>query len=333
VRRSLALTGAAALCAALAATGAASPVTELRERQATLATRQTAVELELYALTSASAAASERLQRLRALREQTETQLERLRIELDVAWRSLYSAQELLGARIRQLYQHGQLDPVAVLLGSESLDEAVDGLEGLRNLALGDRDLLGQVTRARDQLRRAKARARARAESLRAAEAVAAATAARLRQVAAERNGYVARLRRERGYTRSAIGRLEAAAEAARRQSAAITAPAPAPTVAEAAPARELAEPFAAGAELTVLATAYSIRGHTSTGLATGWGVVAVDPAVIPLGTRLTIPGYGEGVAADTGSAVRGNAIDLWFPTRRQALAWGRQTVTIRLGG
>ena len=52
---------------------------------------------------------------------------------------------------------------------------------------------------------------------------------------------------------------------------------------------------------------------------------------MIPLGTRLTIPGYGEGVAADTGSGVRGATIDLWFPTLAQARAWGRRTVTITL--
>jgi 3D (Asp-Asp-Asp) domain-containing protein len=52
---------------------------------------------------------------------------------------------------------------------------------------------------------------------------------------------------------------------------------------------------------------------------------------VIPLGTRMTIPGYGEGVAADTGRAVQGATIDLWFPTTGQALAWGRRVVTITL--
>ena len=52
---------------------------------------------------------------------------------------------------------------------------------------------------------------------------------------------------------------------------------------------------------------------------------------MIPLGTRMTIPGYGEGVAADTGSAVSGYTIDLWFPTLADALAWGRRTVTITL--
>jgi 3D (Asp-Asp-Asp) domain-containing protein len=52
---------------------------------------------------------------------------------------------------------------------------------------------------------------------------------------------------------------------------------------------------------------------------------------VIPLGTRMTIPGYGEGIAADIGSAVRGAMIDVWFPTRAQALAWGTRTVTITI--
>ena len=45
----------------------------------------------------------------------------------------------------------------------------------------------------------------------------------------------------------------------------------------------------------------------------------------------MSIPGYGEGVAADTGSAVQGASIDLWFPTLAEAMAWGRRTVTITL--
>jgi len=85
------------------------------------------------------------------------------------------------------------------------------------------------------------------------------------------------------------------------------------------------------GSTMTVSATGYSLRGRTATGIPVGWGVVAVDPSVIPLGTRMTIPGYGEGIAADTGSAVVGATIDLWFPTLAQARAWGRQTVTIAL--
>jgi 3D (Asp-Asp-Asp) domain-containing protein len=85
------------------------------------------------------------------------------------------------------------------------------------------------------------------------------------------------------------------------------------------------------GRTLTVVATGYSLGGRTSTGLPVGWGVAAVDPSVIPLGTHMSIPGYGDAVAADTGGAVHGAVIDLWFPTTAQANAWGRRTVTIAL--
>jgi 3D (Asp-Asp-Asp) domain-containing protein len=336
LRRWPALAGAAALCAALATTGDAASVVQLRERQAALASRQTAAALELYALQTRLARAEVRLADLRGRREAVEEQLARVRIELDVALRSVYAAQARLGARIRQLYEHGGLDPVAVLLGSQSLDEAVSGLEGLRSLASGDRELLRQVTRARDELRRAKARVKRRAAALRAAEADAAEVSAYLRASAAERLGYIARLVSERGYNGRQIERLEAVVQVAQRKTppVAVRAAGAPNAAAEAAPAAAPAgEPLGDGSQLTVVATGYAIRGRTATGLATSWGVVAVDPSVIPLGTRMTIPGYGVGVAADTGGSISGNVIDLWFPTVAQALAWGRRTVTITLRG
>jgi 3D (Asp-Asp-Asp) domain-containing protein len=80
---------------------------------------------------------------------------------------------------------------------------------------------------------------------------------------------------------------------------------------------------------LVVDVVAYSLPGRTSSGRPVARGVVAVDPRIIPLGTRLHVPGYGKGVAADTGSAIRGHLIDVWFPTRAEARAWGRKTITI----
>jgi 3D (Asp-Asp-Asp) domain-containing protein len=80
-----------------------------------------------------------------------------------------------------------------------------------------------------------------------------------------------------------------------------------------------------------VTATGYALHGRTATGLPAGYGVVAVDPSVIPLGTHMTIPGYGDAVAADTGGAIVGATIDLWFPSVAQADAWGRRTVTVVL--
>jgi 3D (Asp-Asp-Asp) domain-containing protein len=83
------------------------------------------------------------------------------------------------------------------------------------------------------------------------------------------------------------------------------------------------------GYRLKVDAVAYYLPGRTASGLPVGKGVVAVDPKLIPLGTRLFVPGYGRGIAADVGVAIKGRIIDLWMPTHTAAQRWGRKTVTI----
>ncbi|ADG05428.1 3D domain-containing protein [Kyrpidia tusciae] len=91
-------------------------------------------------------------------------------------------------------------------------------------------------------------------------------------------------------------------------------------------------ESFTGGTAFTVVATAYSGGGITATGHVPQRGTVAVDPSVIPLGTPLFIPGYGHGVADDVGGAVRGNRVDLYFPTEAEAQAFGRRTMTVYIG-
>jgi 3D (Asp-Asp-Asp) domain-containing protein len=87
---------------------------------------------------------------------------------------------------------------------------------------------------------------------------------------------------------------------------------------------------------LTVEATAYWpdpawSDGMTATGVRARYGVVAVDPSVIPLGTHLYIPGYGQAVAADTGAAIVGDRIDVCFDTAWQAQDWGVRYVTVAI--
>jgi 3D (Asp-Asp-Asp) domain-containing protein len=82
---------------------------------------------------------------------------------------------------------------------------------------------------------------------------------------------------------------------------------------------------------LKVDAVAYHLPGSTALGVPVRKGVVAVDPKLIPLGTKLHVPGYGPGLAADVGYAIKGRIIDLWFPTTARAREWGRRTVTITI--
>lgn len=69
--------------------------------------------------------------------------------------------------------------------------------------------------------------------------------------------------------------------------------------------------------------------GYTSIGLKATYGVVAVDPRVIPLRSRLYIDGYGFAIAGDVGSAIKGNRIDLCFDTYEEAIRWGRRKVKV----
>lgn len=91
---------------------------------------------------------------------------------------------------------------------------------------------------------------------------------------------------------------------------------------------------FMARNAMLMVATAYTAEcagcsGITAIGRRAGHGIVAVDPRVIPLGTRLFIPGYGVAVAGDTGGAIRGNRIDLGFDSQRDALLFGRREITV----
>lgn len=68
---------------------------------------------------------------------------------------------------------------------------------------------------------------------------------------------------------------------------------------------------------------------ETATGHLTRHGVIAVDPEVIPLGSMVFVPGYGWGVALDTGSKVKGKRIDVWMDSADKAKAWGKRVEVI----
>ncbi|GIN59667.1 hypothetical protein J8TS2_39860 [Lederbergia ruris] len=91
---------------------------------------------------------------------------------------------------------------------------------------------------------------------------------------------------------------------------------------------------------MTVKATAYTASckgcsGITATGInlkkKPNAKVISVDPKKIPLGTKVYVEGYGEAIAGDTGSAIKGNKIDLHMPTKKKALNWGVRSVKIKV--
>jgi 3D (Asp-Asp-Asp) domain-containing protein/peptidoglycan hydrolase CwlO-like protein len=244
--------------------------------------------------------------------------------ELRIARSSLRSTRLALARRLQTLYEEGGTDTLAVVLGAGSLDDALNALETLDQAAEQDHDLLAKAQASAKRLAALNGVLAGRQRELEQLAAVRAAAAASLAAARADRLRSIAAIQaRTRSNTAAINGLQEQARTLAAVQSAPVAAPVPG------APAH-LPRPAKSGVySLTVVATGYALRGRTSSGMRTGWGAVAVDPSVIPLGSRLSIPGYGLGVAADTGGAIRGPRIDLWFPSVGQAQEWGSRAVTI----
>lgn len=111
-------------------------------------------------------------------------------------------------------------------------------------------------------------------------------------------------------------------------------------TITNETPQQETAQSDAEGKELTVTATAYTASCEGCSGItATGVNilanpnekVIAVDPSVIPLGSKVYVEGYGYATAADTGGAIKGNRIDVFIPEHQDAVNWGKKQVEVKI--
>jgi 3D (Asp-Asp-Asp) domain-containing protein len=234
-------------------------------------------------------------------------------------------SQRRLGRLARELYTRDVTDPLAVLLDAGSLDEALAGLESLDAAASEAIHIITRARASRARLAGLETRLARRAAKVAAVSAQAETRAQELARSVAARGAYLARLRARADLNERQVAAAEAAAQTAQQRTQLLQPPA-------AAPAAPAPEPTPIGPRtLTVVAVAYTLEGSTASGLPVGYGVAAVDPSVIPLGTRFHVPGYGDAVAADTGGAVRGSMIDLWFPTLAEARAWGRRSVLITI--
>lgn len=144
-----------------------------------------------------------------------------------------------------------------------------------------------------------------------------------------------------------AVALADVVPEAVTAPPAPVAAPAPPPPPAPVRPAAPAPPPVAAPApppppppppppapgrslgEFVV--TCYAIEGRTATGSRTHAGGVAVDPSVIPFGTRIDIQGVGVRVANDTGPRLRGQRLDIWASSESACVAFGRRVLDVRL--
>lgn len=325
---------AALVC--LAAAAIAQAATPSRQRQHRLVVAAQRLDnrahlalLDLYSLDAHLQAARVRVSGLAASAARLRLQRATLRMELGADRATLTASQQDLAVHLRGLYEQGTVDPLAVMLGATSLSDAVSRLDALTHIAEQNRSLLATAIDARLRLRHA--RTRLGREQLRLSRALQSAQAAEqsLEQTRGSRLAYIGRLRGEERLRRSQVDALVSQAQRIQQKSQTLQPQQPPQTQGGAVGGGDPSPPTG-GRKLVVSATCYDLPGRTATGMPVGWGVVAVDPRVIPLGSKLYVPGYGNGVAADVGGGIKGSIIDLWMPYAK-CMQWGRRTVTITI--
>jgi 3D (Asp-Asp-Asp) domain-containing protein/vacuolar-type H+-ATPase subunit D/Vma8 len=342
-----ALVGGAFVTAFLPSVGGAdtAPGTRARiEAERTAITKQEhAALLALYAAETELGAARREVTTLEARSAALAAEARSLERRAAVVRRSLAASHRRVAEILTALYVEGEADPIAAILGASSLDEVVATIESLQDAARHNRHLAREARELAEQLDTLRAQLSSRRTNASRALTAARAAERRLAEAVSERRSAVADLERRGDIAEQRLEALAAQArraeEASRRLTVeAVQAGRDAGLARETQPAVEgeasAPAPRPSGTySLVVDAVAYHLPGRTASGLPVGPGIVAVDPTVIPLGTRMFIPGYGPGIAADVGTAIKGNIIDLWMPSTAKALEWGRRTVTITIYG
>lgn len=320
------------MCATLPAGGSAESSGELerraqalREQNESLAAGVQSAGASLIAIEHRLSQARAELASFKARAAQVQVRRRAVSEELGVARSSLRGTQRALAKRLQALYEQGETDTLAAILGAGSLADALSAIEAVDLAASQDDSLIDTARSASIRLASLKRKLERRERELEQLATARAAAAASLADARSQRLQTIAALRSTSRSNEAAIADLEDRARTLASVAVSTRFAAPVPGAPRLQPS-----PVTDGVRsLTVVATGYALPGRTASGRPVGWGAVAVDPSVIPMGSRLSIPGYGLGVAADTGGAIQGARIDLWFPSVAQARAWGNRVVTV----
>jgi 3D (Asp-Asp-Asp) domain-containing protein len=242
---------------------------------------------------------------------------------LDETKQQLNQQQAKLEKRLRETYKSDDVTFLSVMLGANDFSDFLTRVDALETIAESDRQLINSINESKKSLEEKINSLAAKQQEL--AKILESLNAAQQNLIAAkeQQQSVVNSLQAQKLANEGQLAQLqsEAASIEARmnqlQSQSSIN-----------GDGNDYNPPPAGGTSFTMIASAYCLAGRTATGMPVGRGIIAVDPSVIPLGTRVHVSGYGDAIAADTGGAISGNRIDVWLPCD-EAYAWGVRTVTV----
>lgn len=234
----------------------------------------------------------------------------------------LSDKRKALSVRVRGIYVNGRANNIDMLLASSDLSDFLQRADFLKKVTSQDAKLIKSVKAESLELEGSLAELKRRGREVGSLYSELKSKRARLTESRSEKRKLLAAAGESSEEVQQQSRQVESKMEEINRPA---QAPVPSPK-----PARH------SGRFMTMVATGYSpqepgLDDHTASGMKATHGVVAVDPSVIPLGTRLNVEGYGYAIAGDTGSAIKGNRIDLCFDTLEEVNSYGWRHITVEI--
>lgn len=255
-------------------------------------------------------------------------------LQLKSTENKLNNQQDLLKKRVRAMYMNGKSSYLQIVFSSKSFSDLLSNVNTVTSVMNFDNNILSNVEKEKKNILVQKENLSYANKQLQALKTSNESTLSKLNNdIKQEKTLLASATEKEKQLIDKQKAEEEAAARA--KQLAA-------QKVATANNTRNTLNvslfggPAPVGKTISVVATAYSDNGCTSTGPHTsrnpgGYSTIAVDPRVIPLNSKVYVQGYGYAIAADTGGAIIGNRIDVFFPSDAECESWGVRTVSVTI--
>ena len=287
---------------------------ELGKQIAALSADEEALVEEIIMVEAAIDTAKNEIAGLDAKISTIEDELEQLNTERDLLQKSIAEKRELLEERLVYTYKYSKNNVVKMILTARDINEFISVVYLLKNILAQDAALLESIRLDKESYDHIMRKSEEKKRELEESRSVRIAEQEKL-EANLEKNEFL--LEKVKNEKASVAGVLAAIRERI---------------------ARIQPEGVTLTGEWSMVATSYyagggGINGNgiTATGLRARKGLVAVDPKVIRLGTKLYIEGYGIAIAADTGGWIKGNRIDLCFDTLEECYRFGRRKIYVYL--
>jgi len=243
-----------------------------------------------------------------------ENELKELDIERKGLEKKLSIKKDELKSRVIYTYKYGNDNVVKMMVSARDINEFITSLYILKNIMKRDAELITEIRLEKEDYDRVLRKSEEKKKQLEATQKDQQDEQKKLEVSLQKGNTLLEKVKGERSSVQKTLAGIRA-------------------RIAEIQP-----QGINLGGELKVVATAYyagggglSGDGSTATGLRARKGIVAVDPRLIPLGTKLYIEGYGQALAADTGGWIKGDRIDLCFDSLEECYRYGRRKIYVYL--